>query len=91
MSRDSTLRRKYGITVADYEAIREAQQGRCALCGAMPTESMHVDHCHKTGRVRGLLCGHCNKGLGLFRDDPELLRRAIAYLRMTTGEKETAC
>lgn len=60
---------------------------QCAICNA--TESlgrwptMHVDHCHTTGFVRGVLCDFCNKGIGFFRDDPELLRKAIAYLAQT--------
>ncbi|WP_371872188.1 endonuclease VII domain-containing protein [Phytohabitans houttuyneae] len=82
--RRSYLRRKYGMTEADYDALLEAQGGLCAICGGPPGDSRgfrpHIDHCHKTGRVRGILCNLCNQGLGGLRDDPEILRSAIAYL-----------
>jgi hypothetical protein len=62
-----------------------SQGGRCAICGKVPrSRRLAVDHDHKTGEVRGLLCASgdfgCNKGLGYFNDDPELLRRAYEYL-----------
>lgn len=74
---------KYGMTPGDFDAMPAAQRGVCAICGGVePGERwLHVDHCHSTGRVRGLLCGHCNKGLGLFRDNTEFLAKAIEYLR----------
>lgn len=76
--------RRYGLTVSEYQAMLKAQDNRCALClgdwrgwnGSGP----HIDHDHVTGRVRGLLCGHCNSSLGRFGDDPALLRRAADYL-----------
>ncbi|MGW1805885.1 endonuclease VII domain-containing protein [Streptomyces sp. NPDC002078] len=55
-----------------------SQRGLCAICLAAP--AVHVDHCHNTGRVRGVLCFNCNSGLGLLRDDPDAVRRAAAYL-----------
>jgi hypothetical protein len=70
---------KYGITVAQYDAMREAQENLCAICsGEMKVAC--IDHCHSNGRVRGLLCMPCNTGLGFFRDNPENLAKAIAYL-----------
>ena len=78
------LVRKYGVTLADYEAMLASQGGRCAICKTTPDTQrynvFHVDHCHSTGRVRGLLCRGCNNMLGVIGDDPEALRRAIAYL-----------
>lgn len=74
----------YGIGAGDYAAIYEAQGGRCAICqrATGKTKRLAVDHDHKTGEVRGLLCGPCNRGvLGHLRDDPEALQRAITYLR----------
>jgi hypothetical protein len=80
--RSSHLKRKYGITVADYEAMLAAQGGGCAICGAPEpaAQSLHVDHCHDTGAVRGLLCFRCNAGLGQFDHDRDRLARAASYL-----------
>lgn len=77
--RNKTYQRHYGITVADYEQMRKQQGGRCAICLTLG-DKLHVDHCHKSTKVRGLLCGRCNKGLGLFKDEPERLQRAMHYL-----------
>jgi hypothetical protein len=89
--RKSYLKRKYGITVEEADALLAAQEGRCAICGKSEGDSrgfrMHIDHCHTTGAVRGVLCNLCNAGLGNFRDDPELMRKAIAYLALHHGEK----
>lgn len=75
------------ITFADYERMLAAQGGVCALCRQPETVVQHgrvarlsVDHDHRTGRVRGLLCRACNTTLGRFNDDPELFRRALDYL-----------
>ena len=70
----------YGLTIQDYRAIHEAQDGRCAVCHKHATR-LRIDHRHADESVRGLLCNECNLGLGLlFRDDPLVLRRAAAYL-----------
>lgn len=76
------LKRKYGISLADYERMFEAQGGVCAICGeARPEErTLHVDHDHATGVIRGLLCFRCNNALGDFREEYELFRRAADYL-----------
>lgn len=72
---------RYGVTEEMFEAMMREQGGVCCIC-QMPSESvLHVDHCHKTGIVRGLLCGLCNRGIGALRDDPELVQRAADYLR----------
>ena len=73
------LRRKYGLAIEVYEFLCVAQSGRCAICSE-PAEKLHVDHEHETGLVRGLLCGKCNKAIGLLNDDPGLLRSAASYL-----------
>lgn len=75
---------RYGLTIADYDRMLAAQHGVCLICGSDQPGGGHfrlvVDHCHATGRVRGLLCNLCNRGLGAFRDDPALLASAIRYL-----------
>lgn len=79
--RNERLKREYGITLDDYERMLSEQGGACAICGALPgARRLAVDHCHKTGVVRGLLCTSCNVGIGNLADDPELLRSAIRYL-----------
>jgi hypothetical protein len=79
--RDAHLRRTFGITQADYEELLARQGGGCAICGKKPGKiSLHVDHDHETGEIRGLLCVGCNNALGQFRDDPELLSRATDYV-----------
>jgi len=80
--RRSYLKRTFGITPEDYDAMLEKQGGCCAICRreARTDTSLHVDHCHETGAIRGLLCFDCNAGLGKFQDDPAILQAAIAYL-----------
>ena len=80
--RGDHLRRTHGITIDDYEAMVVAQKGRCCICGRRPAQgkSFHIDHDHVTNRIRGLLCGSCNYGLGLFAESPARLQRAAAYV-----------
>lgn len=78
------IKAKYGITREELDAMIEAQAGRCAICAGPPNgpgSRLHIDHCHDTGRIRGLLCGKCNTAIGLLCDDPERAERAAAYLR----------
>ncbi len=80
--RDLRFRRVFGITLEDYERILEEQGGLCVICkGKDNSKRLAVDHCHTTGKVRGLLCSRCNQGLGLFDDDEKKLRLAIKYLK----------
>lgn len=84
--RESHLTRKFGITQADYDRMLGEQGGGCWICGAGPEQQsryptyLRVDHCHETGRVRGLLCEKHNLLLGRWDHDPVLLRRAADYL-----------
>jgi hypothetical protein len=82
-ARRSFLKVKYGISLEDYDAMLARQGGVCAACKNKKrrSERLCVDHCHVTGKVRGLLCRNCNFGLGLFRDDADLVEAAAAYLR----------
>ena len=76
----------YGITLDDYNRMLKIQNNRCAICNGTETgrkdiKYFNVDHCHTTGKVRGLLCHGCNSGIGNMKDDVELLDKAIAYLK----------
>ena len=77
------LKRRYGITAAEADAMLATQGGVCAICRAAP--AVHVDHDHATGAVRALLCFNCNGGLGQFHDDPAVLLAALAYLEKHAG------
>jgi hypothetical protein len=77
------MRRMYDLTIAEYDAMRDAQDNQCAICGRHERDlnkRLCVDHDHETGRVRGLLCNQCNSLLGRWNDDPAIARRAAAYL-----------
>lgn len=68
------------LTFPQYNLMLSSQGGKCAICKTVFTGTVHVDHDHKSGTVRALLCGKCNKGIGLFNDDVNLLNDAISYL-----------
>lgn len=87
--RNYELKRRIGCSAEEFDAMYKKQNGLCAICGqpearlnpvTQQPRAMAVDHCHTSGKIRGLLCTYHNTGLGLFNDDPELLRKAIAYL-----------
>ncbi len=89
-SRTWKLKSVYGLSLAEFEKMLIDQDNSCAICSAVLLASVRgrgrafvacVDHDHKTGEVRGILCNSCNRGLGNFQDDPEALERAAAYLR----------
>lgn len=75
---------RYGITYEQYKDMLKEQNHKCFLCGAdevdVTRSKLCVDHCHATGKIRKLLCHSCNCGLGHFNDDPEILKKAVAYL-----------
>jgi hypothetical protein len=82
-SRNKLFKKKYGLTVEQHEALFAAQGFVCAACGAPKPNSKKgwsTDHCHATGAVRGIVCHHCNIGIGHAKDDMETLRKWIAYL-----------
>jgi hypothetical protein len=78
--RRETLLTKYGLTAEQYEAMVQKQGGRCLICQNLARHRLCVDHDHDTGEVRGLLCRHCNSGLGHFKDDEHLILVAMKYL-----------
>jgi len=93
--KDYQLQYHYGITIADYKALLEQQNYRCAVCDTQHmaesanesiARGLAVDHDHVTKLVRGLLCGNCNKAIGCFRDSPQLLRKAADYLELRTKQ-----
>lgn len=87
---NSYFKRKYGITYEQYTDMFLKQNGKCAICGkeknyhdfrSSKRINLAVDHCHKTGKVRGLLCIICNNGLGAFKDDLKLFLKAMRYIK----------
>jgi Recombination endonuclease VII len=80
---------KYRLSDEEFDRLKDRQAGLCAICGRPETRDhgpakfkrLAIDHCHATGKVRGLLCQECNIGLGLFRDDCAIMEAAVAYLR----------
>ncbi len=83
--RERSYKRYYNSTIEQYVELLEQQNNKCAICGTVKPGGVHktfflVDHDHKTDKVRGLLCHNCNSGLGHFKDNPEFLASAIAYI-----------
>lgn len=90
----SKIKQVYGITQAEYHQLLALQKGVCAICGNPETgktygkvRQLSVDHDHKTGKIRGLLCNCCNRAIGLLRDDMNLLLRATSYLAVFTEQQ----
>ena len=81
-SRRYKLKKKYNLTPEGYDVILKRQNGVCAICDGIGVDGrrLHVDHCHETGKVRGLLCHDCNRGIGMFKDDSKKLQKAANYL-----------
>jgi hypothetical protein len=94
VGRGVNMLRQYGITEAEFDALLVSQGGGCAICGRLDSglknRRMSVDHCHKTGKIRGILCAHCNHGLGKFNDDPDLMTVAITYLLRHSEDQREA-
>lgn len=89
-ARAEHLKRKFGMTIEQYEEMLAAQGGGCFICGRPPREdiSLHVDHDHTTGAIRGILCFRCNNALADFQEDVAVLAKAAAYLdRQDHGEE----
>jgi hypothetical protein len=85
---------RYDLTLDSYRKIRDAQQGKCAVCGNKPEDlsdgrtGLVVDHDHVNGKVRSLLCHACNVGLGNFKDNPDFLRKAASYIEKHSQSEE---
>ena len=87
--------RVFGITQQEYDMMLKEQGGFCAICRGPETQmyrgflmSLAVDHDHETGKVRGLLCKSCNLAIGKFKEDVDIVRRALAYLESSAQQKE---
>lgn len=85
--RRDNLKRMFGMSLEEYDIKLQSQQGVCAICGGLckSGKRLAVDHNHTTGKIRDLLCGNCNGGLGKFMDNPELLIKAADYLKEHHG------
>src|SRR5262245_39913911 len=92
LDRDRRLVRKYNLSLVELKELLDRQQGLCLICENDITgtaehrdgkiaPAAHVDRDHKTGEIRGLLCGPCNSGLGMFKDDPRIVAKAFVYLQ----------
>ncbi len=90
--RNTELKKRYGITSDDYLLMLKSQNNVCAICRGPQTNTrtnyFDVDHCHKTGKVRGLLCTNCNQGIGKFKDDKELMLHAYIYLKDSENDEQ---
>ena len=78
--KEDTLKHSYRITLLQFEQMKNKQKNKCKICKQIFIRTPHVDHCHKTNKIRGLLCSSCNSGLGLFKDNSQILKQAIKYL-----------
>ena len=85
----SNRSRRYGVGPQEYEYMLQDQEHACKICrdpfDAVDVRQVHIDHCHDTGKVRGVLCSNCNKGLGCFRDNPSFLREAALHVEQFQG------
>lgn len=84
-ARNRHLLDKYDLSLDQYNELLKSQNNMCAICSRLKpnqtTNNLHVDHCHKTGKIRGLLCDKCNRGLGFFSEDISLFQKAIEYVK----------
>lgn len=78
--REYSLKRKFSLSIEEYTKLLEKQKGVCAICDKECSRALAVDHCHTSGKIRGLLCNNCNRGLGHLKDSVSILRKAINYL-----------
>lgn len=83
-NRRFALKNTYGLSIDEYNGMIKNQDGKCKICGVRAEDvsrGLSVDHCHETGKIRGILCHKCNSGLGFFNDDEELVERGLNYLK----------
>jgi hypothetical protein len=76
------IKHRHGITLDDYERMEKVQRKRCAICGKRSKRTrLDIDHNHKTGRIRALLCNNCNRGLGHLKESVKFMKKAIKYIQ----------
>lgn len=73
--------KSYGMTIEEYEQMYKKQEGKCACCEVTPDRQLNIDHCHKTGKIRALLCHNCNTAIGHAKESIEVLNKLIKYLQ----------
>lgn len=85
---DRYKKKKFNLTGEEYDSLLKSQ-GTCAICGVALTggSQSHLDHCHSTGKIRAFLCTNCNRGLGHFKDNTDILQKAINYINGHTNER----
>jgi hypothetical protein len=84
------LKMKYGLTLEEYAKKCFEQNNQCAICGGPPNKhGLYVDHCHKTQKVRGLICNFCNVGIGQLKDDYKIVEKAAQYLKSFDEDYKT--
>lgn len=83
LQKRTVLKRKYKISLEEFNGMLDSQQNKCMICNKTfkNAKSTHVDHCHKSGKIRGLLCTNCNIALGYFKDSLSTIRSALKYLK----------
>lgn len=89
--RNQYIKTAHGLTLTEYLEKLRAQSSKCAICGMKLSTSghgTHLDHCHKTGKIRAFLCTNCNRGLGHFQDSVENLQAAISYLKTHSSDED---
>jgi len=84
ISRKSYLRRTWNISIEQFNALRDLQEGKCAIC-KIESKVMHIDHNHATGKIRALLCNNCNRGIGHLKESSSIMLAAIEYLKLHDG------
>jgi hypothetical protein len=86
-AKNADLKKTHGISLEQYEEMLDSQRGRCAACRDEAGErALHVDHCHGTGVIRGLLCAACNTALGLLRESPLRMQALICYIETRSAK-----
>ena len=75
--------KSYGLTIEEVDAMIKAQNNKCKICNKTSNRKLHVDHCHTTGKIRGMLCHNCNTALGLFKEDINIMAKAMDYLQIS--------